>query len=424
MQVFVTQYKRNVNNCFIKSSMLISVVLLGTLFIRMNGLQIYGVSRRYYRTATGRFRPRQVKYYEHSGKFRFASNVAGGSTATESMRVEAIEETQRLYNFYNSNDDDTACRPKVWTSRAEAAAFVRDEIDTVMFDCDGVLYRTLDQCPGVAECIRGLLHQNKTTLFVTNNAGVNRRELRDKLVNILQIESLENEQMISSSFSAAQYLKNELIQKKNGTSSSCRPRVHVIGSNGLCEELSNVGFEITGGPSASWGTPSMTREELEQYDFPEHPIDALVVGHDTAMSFRKLCIADNLLLRNPNALFVATNKDSFDLVGPDSRHIPGNGCTVQALEYSSKKAAINVGKPSQTLLDVIRDVNKGCLEDPSRCLFVGDRLDTDIRFAVDNGMKSLLVMTGVTTADKMIQLGNGSDDEPLPDFIAPFVSSQ
>ena len=402
---------------------LMFAALIATLSIRMNALQIAGVSRRYHRTvATGRFLRRHVKQHnEYSGKCLFASNVAGDSTATESMRVEAIKETERLYDFYNSNSDDgIVCRPKVWTSRAEAAAFVRDEIDTIMFDCDGVLYRTLDQCPGAAECIRGLLHQNKTALFVTNNAGVNRRELREKLVKLLQIESLQNEQMVSSSFSAAQYLKNELIQKKNDASSSYCPRVHVIGSRGLCEELSNVGFEITGGPSG--GIPSMTREELEQYDFPEHPIDALVVGHDTAMSFRKLCIADNLLLRNPNALFVATNKDSFDLVGPDSRHIPGNGCTVVALEYSSKKTAINVGKPSQTLLDVIRNVNKGCLDDPTRCLFVGDRLDTDVKFAVDTGMKSLLVMTGVTTADTMIQLGNGSDDEPLPDFIAPFVS--
>merc|ERR1711957_904226 len=173
-------------------------------------------------------------------------------------------------------------------------------------------------------------------------------------------------------------------------------RVHVIGSEGLCEELTNCGFSITGGPSIPNESPSMDRDELAQYDFEEHPIDAIAVGHDTEFTFRKLTIANNLLLRNPNSLFVATNHDNFDLVGSDGRHIPGNGCTVKALEYCSRRTSINVGKPSKTLADLIAKEHN--LE-PSRCLFVGDRLDTDIRFGVETGMKSLLVMTGVTTAD-------------------------
>jgi ribonucleotide monophosphatase NagD (HAD superfamily) len=57
--------------------------------------------------------------------------------------------------------------------------------------------------------------------------------------------------------------------------------------------------------------------------------------------------------------------------------------------------------------------------DPSRCLFVGDRLDTDIRFGNENGMKFYLAMTGVTTAKTLIGLGQGSEQEPLPDFILP-----
>jgi hypothetical protein len=36
-------------------------------------------------------------------------------------------------------------------------------------------------------------------------------------------------------------------------------------------------------------------------------------------------------------------------------------------------------------------------------------------------MKSMLVMTGVTTAESMEDLGNGTEEEPLPDFIVPYV---
>jgi phosphoglycolate/pyridoxal phosphate phosphatase family enzyme len=326
------------------------------------------------------------------------------SAATDVMRIEAEEETQKLREFYASSPFSTT--PSFWKNQ-EAASFVEENIDTVLFDCDGVLYRTLDCCPGGPECIQGLIDKGKKVLFVTNNGGINRRELKEKLIKLLGVESLTNEQMVSSSYSCATYLKKNL---KKGS------RVHVIGSAGLCEELASCGFSISGGPSDE--SPSMNRQELEDYEFPEHPIDAIALGHDTEFNFRKLCVANNLLLRNPNAMFVTTNEDSFDLVGPDGRHIPGNGCTVKALEYCSRRKAINVGKPSNTLASLIAEEHG---LDPSRSLFVGDRLDTDIRFGNENGMKSLLVMTGVTNAQTMIDLGQGTEEEPLPHFITPYV---
>jgi phosphoglycolate/pyridoxal phosphate phosphatase family enzyme len=320
------------------------------------------------------------------------------------MRKDAHTEIEALERFYN---DCSFATPTFWKTRTAGSSFVERNIDAVLFDCDGVLYRTLDQCPGASDCIQGLMDKGKKVLFVTNNAGVNRRELRDKLMKVLALDSLTNEQMISSSYSCAQYLKSKLAPGS---------RVHVVGSAGLCEELANTSFEISGGPSVL--PAHMTRQELADYEFPEHPIEAVVVGHDVAMNFRKLCIADNILLQNPKALFVATNEDSFDLVGSDRRHIPGNGCTVKALEYCSKRKAVCVGKPSDTLAKLIIDEHG---INPSRALFVGDRLDTDILFGNKNGMTSLLVMTGVTRAETMIKLQQGTDEEPLPDFIAPSV---
>lgn len=339
-------------------------------------------------------------------------------------------EARNLHQWYNHANEAarsaTDTGVKVWLSRDEASKFVREEIDTVLFDCDGVLYRTLDLCPGAAECIRTLMEdQSKNVFFVTNNSATNRRQLQDKLSTLLGLEALRTEQMVSSAYCCARYLQLQQQQRDlDGDGHKQKPirRVHVIGSIGLCEELTEAGFEVSGGPGMDSDTSSMTRQDLADYPFDEHPIDALVVGHDVAMNFRKLAIADNLLLRNPDAVFVASNEDSFDLVGSDARHIPGNGATVKALEYCSKRKAINVGKPSRTLAQLLQTEHADALAgDPSRCLFVGDRLDTDIRFAVDNGMKSLLVMTGVTTAQTMKDLGGGTEEEPLPDFILPFI---
>ena len=91
---------------------------------------------------------------------------------------------------------------------------------------------------------------------------------------------------------------------------------------------------------------------------------------------------------------------------------------VKALEYCSGRQSINVGKPSKMLSDLIA---KDHDLDPKRCLFVGDRLDTDIRFGNENGMASLLVMSGVTTAEKLRHLGEGTTEEPLPHYVLPHV---
>jgi len=55
---------------------------------------------------------------------------------------------------------------------------------------------------------------------------------------------------------------------------------------------------------------------------------------------------------------------------------------------------------------------------------VGDRLDTDISFGKDNGLKSVLVLSGVTTQEKLLSPNN----QIIPDFycdsIADFMSSK
>lgn len=391
------------------------------------------------------------------------------STVTDLIGSAAQTEAEQLLQHYKdfaANGVSTAL-PILWTTNDDLSRYIRDKIDTVLFDCDGVLYRTQDTCPGATECIRSLIvDQKKNVFFVTNNSATNRRQLKDKLSKLLQLDDsvLRIEQMVSSAYCCARYLQQQFAmqderqqeqrqqqeqgkQDKDAKTSKTRVRrVHVIGSTGLCEELLSAGFEITGGDSiidgvdvtsAAWGT--MTREDLEVYPFDEHPIDALVVGHDVSMNFRKLTIALNLLLRNPDAIWVASNEDSFDLVGSDGRHIPGNGATVKALEYCSNKKAVNVGKPSMTLTEILRQDHPevfGNSSDMERCLFVGDRLDTDIQFAINNNMKSILVMTGVTTAQTMkdflvstgrLDDGSASDysaerhQQPLPTFIIPYV---
>jgi phosphoglycolate/pyridoxal phosphate phosphatase family enzyme len=327
-------------------------------------------------------------------------------SVTDIMMEDAMRETQTLVKHYASA---ATTAPTIWTSREDAASFVKKYVDAILFDCDGVLYRGYDKSPDASEALKTLLGSGKQCFFVTNNAAANRQQLQAKLSKMMDCPELTVDQMIGSTYACSRYLENNLPADSN---------VHVIGSQGLCDEISQAGFKVTGGPSEG-EKADMSREELADYDFPDHPIDAVCMGLDTAFTYRKLAIANVLLQRNPNAILVSTNQDAFDLVGSDGRHLPGNGCLVKALEHGSKRTAINVGKPSSVLAEmIIRENNL----DPARTMFVGDRLDTDIKFGKESGMISVLVMSGVTTAEIVISLGEeGTVDEPIPQIIMPVM---
>ena len=76
------------------------------------------------------------------------------------------------------------------------------------------------------------------------------------------------------------------------------------------------------------------------------------------------------------------------------------------LRYSQPhRKPIVVGKPNKPMLDCILERHH---LDPKRCLMVGDRLDTDIAFGVNGGLRTLLTLTGV----------NSLADAQAPDAIA------
>jgi ribonucleotide monophosphatase NagD (HAD superfamily) len=52
--------------------------------------------------------------------------------------------------------------------------------------------------------------------------------------------------------------------------------------------------------------------------------------------------------------------------------------------------------------------------DRSRICMVGDRLDTDVLFGNDNGLKSVLVLSGVTSEEKLLS----PDNTITPDYYA------
>lgn len=56
--------------------------------------------------------------------------------------------------------------------------------------------------------------------------------------------------------------------------------------------------------------------------------------------------------------------------------------------------------------------------DRSRICMVGDRLDTDVLFGTDNGLKSVLVLSGVTSEEKLLS----PDNTITPDYYAETIN--
>lgn len=108
------------------------------------------------------------------------------------------------------------------------------------------------------------------------------------------------------------------------------------------------------------------------------------------------------------ATWVATNRDA---TLPTDRGIaPGNGTLVDAVAVATGRRPLVVGKPEAPLyaLSVAR-----LRTTADEVLAIGDRLDTDVLGAVNAGLDSLWVLTGV---DDLVTFAT-ADPRALPTFV-------
>ena len=92
-----------------------------------------------------------------------------------------------------------------------------------------------------------------------------------------------------------------------------------------------------------------------------------------------------------------------DMTIPTARGIaPGNGSLVQAVGNATGTRPIVAGKPERALFD--ETLERMAAERP---VMVGDRLDTDIDGAINAGIESLAVLSGVSSLQDVVALPPG-----------------
>lgn len=244
-----------------------------------------------------------------------------------------------------------------------------NDLEAVLFDLDGTVYLGESALPGAVELVRALRNRNIKTLFISNKPLFPRQVYAEKLTR-LGIPT-ETDEILTSAYVLGQYLaKNEN-----------QLNYYVVGEENLKAELRQYGLNVI--------DELHNQNALEVID--PVGIDAVIVAFDRTLDYRKLNTAFQALVKG--ARFFATNSDKVCPL-PNGA-IPDAGAIIAYLEHiSGRKVELLAGKPSPLILEVaIEKLNTS----PQRCVMIGDRLETDIRMGNQAGMKTVLVLSGITT---------------------------
>ena len=256
------------------------------------------------------------------------------------------------------------------------------DVTTYVFDLDGVLYLGDTAIPEAAEAVTRLRAAGRQVYFLTNNSGKTRADYQNKLKTVNGLDVPESS-IFTSAYATALYLKERGAAGKT---------VFVIGEPGLAAELRSSGGLVT-----------ITDPDGADYA----SIDYVVIGIDRQFTYDKLRFAHAAITRG-HAQFIATNRDStFPM---EDGEIPGGGSLVAALATATGREPVTIGKPETHAYEAI--LHAAGVTAPESVM-VGDRLDTDILVGRRAGARTVLVLTGVTSA---VQAEN-APPEQRPDLV-------
>ena len=224
-----------------------------------------------------------------------------------------------------------------------------------LIDLDGTIYLGKEVIPAGKRFVERLQKLSIPFLFVTNNTTKSPEAVSTRLSQEFDIHVPE-QTIYTASLATIDYMKEQNKGK----------RVYVIGESGLIDLILAAGFE--------WDE--------------KHP-DYVVVGLDTEVNYEKFAIA-SLAIRN-GAEFIGTNPDKS--IPTERGLLPGAGSFISLVQTATQTNPIMIGKPNAVIMD---EALKVMNLTKSNVLMVGDNYETDIQSGLQNGIDSLLVLSGFT----------------------------
>jgi NagD protein len=235
----------------------------------------------------------------------------------------------------------------------------RKPIESWLTDMDGVLMHEGSLIPGADEFIRRLRDQGCPFLVLTNNSIYTPRDLRARLKHT-GIDVPESA-IWTSALATAQFLET---QRPNGSA-------YVIGESGLTTALHESGYILTDNDPAY-----------------------VVLGETRNYSFEAITRAIRLI--NDGSRFICTNPDA---TGPSLEGaLPACGSVAALITKATGVEPYFVGKPNPLMMR--EGLNKIEAHSETSAM-IGDRMDTDVLGGLEAGLRTFLVLTGVTSADEV-----------------------
>jgi 4-nitrophenyl phosphatase len=231
-----------------------------------------------------------------------------------------------------------------------------------ILDLDGVLWRGDQPITGSAAAVAGLRSRGEDLLFCTNNSSEPVASVEAKLA---AMGVPATGAVVTSAMAVA-----TLVEPGE--------TVLVCAGPGVVEALDARGA----------------------HPVREGRADAVAVGFHRDFSWDRMRIAAQAVWSG--ARLLATNDDSTYPTADGL--VPGGGAILASIERATGVDAVVAGKPNAPMAGLVR-ARLG-----PEGIMVGDRPDTDGRFAIALGYQFALVLSGVTRA--------GDRSEPPPDVVA------
>ena len=226
-----------------------------------------------------------------------------------------------------------------------------------LFDIDGTLAVGDTLLDGTRELLEHIEAIGGKAYYITNNSTRSQTDYVRRFAQVFGLETVPG-QFVTASYTAVRALRARVEN---------RP-FYVQGTVSFVDELHAFGLDARTVP-------------------PSDPA-CILVGYDSELSYKKLCVTAELL-QTSDAPFYATNPD-LRCPAPFG-FIPDCGAICRMLTDTTGREPVYFGKPAPEMVQI-------CLEDsgfaPEETLVVGDRLYTDIACGLAAGVDTCLLLTG------------------------------
>ncbi len=230
---------------------------------------------------------------------------------------------------------------------------ILSEVQCFALDMDGTIYLGEQWIDGALEFLHKIEETGRSYVFVTNNSSKNAAVYVDKL-HRMGLEVGEDK-IVTSGQATIYYLQRHFPGAK----------VFLLGNPLLREEFMQAGIML---------------EE-------EQP-DVVVTAFDTSLDYQKMCrVCDHVRAGLP---YLATHPDYN--CPTETGFIPDAGAIHAFIHASAFRYPDRIiGKPNE---DIIEYLETRVRTPREKIAMVGDRLYTDIAAGRNNGLKSVLVLSG------------------------------